>query len=195
MLLTIGGGVLVVVAALALAPVIVSIARTLRRDRRGLRSLGWIAVAVADLGIGAHHFASQQALVGRGPSLGRAATLGISTYWIHPATLLSQQLPIVLWMIAGPMCFAMLVVNGVQVVRRADLSTRVRRYEAHLATMAALVMAPMTVAAAWWVIGSQSDPGTPLQAGSLDVVLIIAMALAVGAIASSRRVIRIAATS
>jgi hypothetical protein len=190
LLLSVGGGLLVLLVVFALPPVVVTIGRTLRHDRRILRPLGWTVVATVNLAVGAHHFATQGTAVGQGPSLGRAATMSISTYWVHPATLISQPPAVQLWMIASPLCFVMFIMNASQVLRRVDLSELVLRYEARLVAIAIAAMVPMTAAAGWWVIGSQSDPGTALQAGSLDVVLIAAMAAAVAATGSAGRRIR-----
>lgn len=185
--LTVAGAVLAVLAVLAAAPIGLAVIRQLRTDRRLAISAFWIAVAITDLLIGARHFATQPALVGRGASLGRAATLSISTYWAHPSMLAAQSTPMLLWMIASPVCFVMLVVSLADVLRRTSLTCGVLRYEAVLARIAVLVMTPALAAAAWWVIGSQSAPGSPLQAGSLDVVLIAAMAATVVVMAKAGR--------
>lgn len=189
-LLSLGGGALAVLIVLALAPLLPSIGRSLRRDRRLLMPLGGMTAALAVLAIGGHHFATQRDLVGGGASFGRAMTLSISTYWAHPATWLSQSIAVQLWMIASPICFAIVVMSSARLVRRLEMSPAVRRYEARLAVTAAILMLPVTSAAGWWVIGSQSDPGSVLQAGSLDVVLIAAMAAAASATLVAGRRIR-----
>jgi hypothetical protein len=157
---------------------------------------------VVVLAIGGVHFAARLPVGigdawrqhGLGPArvadLGRAETLSISTYWVHPATLLSLPRLQLAWMVASPAALIVALTGFVAVVRRVTLSPAAIRYEARLAKIALMASAPCLGVAAWWVITSHAGPVNVYQAGSLDLLLIACMAAALVVVLVATRHLR-----
>jgi hypothetical protein len=183
---------LAALAVLAAAPVIAAALRSVRRGeaRRFVGPSALVVVGIAILIVGGQHVAAglpsqtghawqlQRLVPGRLASFGRAETLAISTYWVHPSTLLALPTTQLGWMILSPAALAATVIGSIAVVRRVTLGARALAYESRLATSAAVGMVPYLAAGAWWVLASHRGPTGVFQAGSLDLLLIAVMAAA-----------------
>jgi hypothetical protein len=187
--------VVAAVAALALlaaSPVIAAVAATVRR--RGSQRLlvpmmlmtigvtiliaGGVHFAPAWPGNGGHHGAFERVLPGGVAGFAWAETVGITAFWAHPSDLLALPATQVAWSVVSPIAYATGVVGAVNLVRNVELSPAVLGFEARLAKAALVGMFPCLVAAAWWVVSSQTGSNLVFRAGSLDVLLIATMAAA-----------------
>jgi hypothetical protein len=198
---------LTLVAALAALPVVAALVRAVRRGdgQRYVVPTVLLVTGAPVLGLGGHHFLSawpghgghpwrfQRLVPSSVAGFGWSETLGISAFWAHPADLLALPTAELAWMVLSPVVAVVTVAGTVQVVRRVDLSAAVLAYEVRLARAAAAGMLPCLAAAGWWVISSRAGSSDGFRAGSLDLVLIAAMAgSVVVADAALQRVHRIA---
>jgi hypothetical protein len=139
--------------------------------------------------VGGHHFANAWPGTGAHPwaqpglapagvaAFGWAATLSVSAYWAHPAALAAFPAAEIAWMTVSPAALTAGVAGVAALVRRLDLSARVLRYEAWLASAAAAVMAVFLAGACWWVLAAGSGPGL-FHAGAIDTASVAVMMLA-----------------
>jgi hypothetical protein len=187
--LTLTAGFFAVLILLAAAPLSPVLARAVRRQGAAVRRPAALVVAgIAILAVGGHRFAGQWPALGAHPGLTTrvggyswAETLGISTYWVHPHRLLALPAGELIWMAVSPVSLLIVFAGLVTLVRRVSVPARLLRYEARLATVAAIGMAPALAAATAWVVSSQRAPNAMLRAGTLDLFLIAGMAVAVAA--------------
>lgn len=105
-----------------------------------------------------------------------AATDTISTFWLHPHRLVGLPPDELVWMVASPVAVIALVCAAIRLAHVSGLHTR--RHLPHVTTLAGIAALPCYVTAATWVIGSQHAMNTTYRAGTLDLVLIAAMAAA-----------------
>jgi hypothetical protein len=206
--MSVAGGYLAVLAVLAAVPVIATVGRALRAGdcRRLVGPAAGLLIGVAMLLVGGHHL--QGAWPGAGghtthlhrfvPSpvagFSWAETLAFTSYWIHPAQLLAQPVSQVVWIVASPMVLAATVTAAVRLVRRVTLPRSVLAYEARLARAAAAGMALYLGAGAWWVVASRAGSNSVFRAGSLDLVLIVAMAASLAVAGKATRQLHRGAT-
>jgi hypothetical protein len=183
-------------AVLAAIPVAWCLARAARRGsaRRLVWPAGLALLGAVVLVIGGRHFGNgwpgtgghpwpQQGLVPGGvAAFGWASTMWVTSYWAHPAALLSFPAGQIAWMAASPVAAACLTAGLMMTVRRLDLAPAVLRYEARVGWAAAGAMAAFLTGAACWVVGGGPGPRDLFQAGAIDViaVLVMTVALAVG---------------
>jgi hypothetical protein len=193
-----------VLALLATVPVIAAVLRAARRRdaRRLIGPMALIIVSAAILIVGGHHLESgwpgtgghswrfQRLVPGGVGGFGWAETLGITAYWAHPSDLLALPHPELAWVAMSPVALTSAVVSAARVVRRVTLSPASLRYEASLAKAAAAGMVPFLGAAAWWVTASRAGSNDLFRAGSLDVLLVAAMAAALVVARTATRQIR-----
>jgi len=188
--------VLALIAVLAAAPIVwVFLRRIVGRQQRGLLlpaalfSVGLTLLVLGGRhfgngwpGTGGHPWAHQGLVPGGVAAFTWATTLGVTSYWAHPAALLAFPPAEVAWMGASPLAMVAVVVGAVQTVRRLDCSARVLRHEARVARLAGAAMAAFLVAAAAWVVDGGPGPRNLFHAGSIDVLGLVVMgsALAVG---------------
>jgi hypothetical protein len=165
---------LIVPAVVVLAGVIVLVA-------------GGHLVQAASPGGGAHAWRFDRLLPGRVAGFGWAETLAISAYWAHPSDLMALPTGEVVWMLLSPVALATSLVGGAVVLRRIALSAAALAYEARLARWAVVGMIGYLAAASWWVVGSRTAGNDVFRAGSLDVVLIASMGLALAAAHTATR--------
>lgn len=182
---------LAVLAMLAVPPLLVAAGRSARSGQG--RRLRWpllLAVAgVVVLAVGSHHFQNawpgtgghswgQQGLVPGGvAAFSWAATLSVSSYWAHPAALAAFPAAQIAWMALSPLALCALIAGVAGVLRRADLPLGLLRYQAWLASAAAVAMAVFLAGACCWVLAEGSRPGL-FHAGSIDVASLAIMLLA-----------------
>jgi len=186
---------IVAVGALLLAasvPIMWSVGRNLSRGRAGqllpplLLSVGGIAVLV----VGTHHFANgwpgtgghawgRQGIVPGGvAAYAWASTLFVTSYWAHPDALGGFPAAEVAFMVVSPLAFATTLVGLAKVVRRLDLSPRVLRYEKRLTVAATVAMAAFFTGAGMWVFDGGPGPRNLFHIGAIDLIDLVAIALA-----------------
>jgi hypothetical protein len=186
----------VLLVVLAASPIACTV---LIRMRRRQAATLWVPALLFVVGgvalvVGSRHFAQHgwpgtggHAWAGRGPLSGAigsfawAATLSISTYWAHPTALLSFPAGEIAWMAASPIAMVCVVVGATRTVRRLPLSPRVLRYEARLGSAAAAAMIAFLGATCLWIVGGGSGPRDLFHPGTIDIVGMIVMGLALSA--------------
>ena len=115
-----------------------------------------------------------------------AATLSVSTYWLHPAALAGFPAAEIAWMAASPLALVGAIWAAATAVRRACLPPRVLAFQARLAAVAILAMFMFFAGCGCWVA---SGGGQGLyRAGTIDAagVCVLALALAVAGQAARR---------
>jgi hypothetical protein len=180
-------------ALLAVLPVTWCAARRMLgspgRRLRGPVLLAWLGAGV--LAAGSHHFQNawpgtgahywaQRGLVpvpGGVAAFSWAATLSVSSYWAHPAALAAFPAAEVAWMAVSPLALIAMAVGIAGMVRRLDLTPRLLRYEACLASGAAVGMVVFLTGACCWVLAEGASPGV-FHAGAIDVGSLAVMMLA-----------------
>lgn len=177
-------GLLVVSAAFALL-LAASVVRAFRSGyagqlRRPLATMGVsVAVLVAGIGLTATRWpgarlAHHGGVLAHAARIGWAATETISTFWSHPARLLTLPSGEVAWMVLCPAAVMGFAWSAVRLVRVTGL--RAPRAPA----LGGLAVLPCFLAAAAWVLGSQHAPNANYRAGTLDLALLALMAVAAG---------------
>jgi hypothetical protein len=179
--------VLLSIGALAVVPLACTSVRSALRRARVLRPM---VLALAGAGIfifGSRHFANgwpgtgghpwaHQGLVPGGvAAFAWAATLFVTAYWAHPASLLSFPGPELAWMVVSPialMCFGM---GAARLVREIELSPRLLRFEARLAQLGGMVMVLFLIGASLWVVDGGPGPRNLFHIGAIDIGSICVM--------------------
>lgn len=125
-----------------------------------------------------------------------AASLSVSSYWSHPGALALFPVAERAWMAGSALSLAAIVISAALVVRRAGLSARVLRFETRLAAAACAFMLVFLSGCGCWV-ATEGRPGSQpglFHAGLIDfagvAVLTLALAVAVQAAGTARRVLR-----
>jgi hypothetical protein len=198
--MSVGVAYLAIMALLAAGPVIAAAVKSLRGNE-ARRIIGPIALTILGatvLVVGGHHLqGGWPGTVGRPGQLvpggvagfGWAETLALTAYWAHPSELFELPTNQLLWTLLSPVTFAATLASGVKVVRRVTLSPAALDFEARLATVSAIGMVGYLASAAWWVLDSPTDPNAVFRAGSLDVLLVAGMVIALAvAHTAARRV-------
>jgi hypothetical protein len=176
-------------ATCAAGPVIWTVIRAfVQKEAQGLgRPLLLTAAGLAVVIVGSRHFAngwpgtgghpwSHQGMVPGGvAAFSWAATLSITSYWMHPAALGAFPLPEVIWMIGSPIAIGMAVIGSTKIVRRVQLSPGVLRLEIVLGRLAAAAAALFLVAASLWTLKGGSGPRGLFDAGAIDRFALVAM--------------------
>jgi hypothetical protein len=203
-------------AALALAAIVPVAWVVVVRLARGVPERGVIVPALVFLGclavlfIGARHFGNGwpgtgghpwaggfvrlggREWVGRGlvpggfAAFSWAATLSVSTYWLHPAALAGLPGAEVFWMADSPLALVGAIWAAATAVRRVCLPPRVLAFQVRLAALAIVAMLVFFVGCGCWVA---SGGGQGLyRAGTIDAagVCVLALALAVAGQAAWR---------
>jgi hypothetical protein len=177
-------GYFALLALATIGPLVVAAARCVRR----VTGPAVLAAAGASvLAVGGHHFASARPGAGGVAAYGWAETLGISTYWVHPTRILALRPEMIGWMGLSLIAVAALAGGATTAVRRLELSPTALRYVLRLAQAAVLGVLPAVAVSAGWVLSSQASWDAGLRAGSLDVLLLAVMTVAVAIAASSIR--------
>ena len=138
-------------------------------------------------GTGGHWWPHQGLAPGGVAAFGWAATLSVTSYWAHPAALLSFPLAELAWMVASPAAMLALATGAAQLVRRLEASPRVLRYETWAGRAAVAGMIAFLSGALCWV--SQNGPSQALfHAGVIDAagLAVMTAALVTGWQAASR---------
>ncbi len=184
----------VLVAALfltAAAPILaLALVATVRgRGRALLRPLLLVAVGLTLLIVGTRHFANgwpgtgghpwtHQGLVPGGvAAYAWASTLFVTSYWLHPASLLHFPAPELAYMLLSPVATVSVIAGCAKVVHRLALSPRVLRFERRLGVLVALAMGLFLTGAALWVIEGGPGPGNLFHIGAINVIELVLLAL------------------
>jgi hypothetical protein len=184
--------VLVAEAALAAAPMAWSVLVALAARRSAsLAAPAWTAVVSAVVlvvgsrhfanawpGTGGHPWAHQGLVPGGVAAFTWAATLSITSYWVHPGALLSFPAIELAWMVVSPLALVGLVGGTARAIRRVPLTPRLCRYEAAMARVAVLAMAVFVAGASSWVIEGGPGPKNLFHTGIIDVAGVVAMTVA-----------------
>jgi hypothetical protein len=196
----------VAVAALAVLPILVAVARNFSR-RLACPALV-LLVAVVVLAGGGHHFGNGWPGTGGHGEDGSvfpvipaglqafawALSLSITSFWAHPAALMAMPGAERYWMVDSAIALGAATVAAAMLVRRVELSPRLLAYETGLAALATAVMGVFLGGCAYWVCVGRG-PGL-VHAGLIDVVgaavLAIALALALQAQRTALRSLRLA---
>jgi hypothetical protein len=179
------------IGALAVLPVGYAVARNFGRRLAG--PLLALAVAVAFLAVGGHHFGNGWPGTGGHGENGSlfpvipaglqafawALSLSVSSFWAHPTALARIPGAEVAWMELSPLALAAATAAAVTLTRRIELSPRMLRYETGLAWLSCAAMGIFLAGCGYWVcVGRQ--PGL-VHAGLIDIAgtAVVALALAV----------------
>ena len=185
---------LLLIAAVAVLPVAWTASRCLGRRTPVLRPLGLALAGAGVFILGTHHFANgwpgtgghpwaHQGLVPGGvAAFAWAATLFVTAYWAHPASLLSFPAAELAWMVVSPLALLCLGIGAVRLVREVDLSPNLLRFEARLAQFGGAVMVLFLTGASLWVVDGGPGPRNLFHVGAIDVggicVMVAALATA-----------------
>jgi hypothetical protein len=126
-------------------------------------------------GTGGHPWAHQGLVPGGMAAFGWAATLFVSAYWAHPASLLSFPAPELAWMVVSPIALVCFAVGAVGLVRKIELSPKLLRFEARLAQLGGMVMVMFLIGASLWVVDGGPGPRNLFHVGVIDIGSICVM--------------------
>ncbi|MCW2935200.1 MAG: hypothetical protein JWM19_6162 [Actinomycetia bacterium] len=143
----------------------------------------------AGLRIGGHEWIGRGLVPGGLAAFSWAATLSVTTYWLHPAALATFPASEVAWMVASPLFLGAAIWAAAVLVRRAGLSPRVLAFEGRLAGVACAAMVVFFAGCGCWVV---SGGRGLFHAGTIDVAgtCVLALVLAVAGRAASRAGLR-----
>jgi hypothetical protein len=179
--------VLLAVGALAVVPLAWTSARSALRRGRVLRPLVLVMAGAGIFILGSRHFANgwpgtgghpwaHQGLVPGGvAAFTWAATLFVTTYWAHPASLLSFPAPELAWMVVSPIALVCFGVGAVRLARVIELSPQLLRFEARLARFGGVVMVVFLLGASLWVVDGGPGPRNLFHVGVIDIGSICVM--------------------
>jgi len=182
---------LIGLALLAAVPAILAACRgLLGGQRRELAAPALLfLVGATVLVVGSAHFApgwpgtggrpwADKGLVPAGPaSFAWAATLSVTAYWAHPDRLGGFPAIEVAWMALAPLAMLVAATGGALTVRRLRLSPRVLRYEARLASLAALALLEFLCGATSWTLWRDPSPRHLFAPGVIDALDVSVMAV------------------
>jgi hypothetical protein len=187
--MSIGVFVFVALALTATIPVIWAVVRSFAQKKaRGLgRPVLLVVCGLSVVIVGSRHFGNgwpgtgghpwaHQGLVPGGiAAFSWASTLSITSYWVHPSALLAFPPAEIAWMIVSPIAMAMVAVGAAKIVRRAQLSRHVMRFEVFLGAVAAALMAAFLSPAGLWMVEDGAGPRGLFRTGVIDRFALIAM--------------------
>ena len=199
---------LALLAVLAAAPVARTVLRAFARGQG--RPLRWpaafIGAGIAVLVIGGHHVENgwpgtgghllghQGGVPGGVAAFGWAATLWITSYWMHPSALAAFPAGQLAWMALCPLATGSIVTGYAQLLRRVRLSPRAFRYEARIACFAWAGLAAFLAGALCWLVAAGSaGPVALFQAGAIDRAGFAVLTITVLGCAAATRQARAAA--
>jgi hypothetical protein len=189
-------------ALLAAAPVAWAVASRIGPGRsRGLTGPAVVlGVAAAVAFTGGRHFGNgwpgtgghawgHPGLVPAGPAaFSWASTLFVSAYWAHPSALGAFPAAELAWMTVSPLALAAVVAAAATIVRRAELSPAVLRFEIRLGSTACAAMTVFLAGCCCWLAAGDWAQHDPFHFGTIDVagIAVMTVALAVAQHAAHR---------
>jgi hypothetical protein len=179
-------------AVLAGAPVVATVLLAVARRRTaGLRQPALVVAAAGTIlvlgsrhfangwpGTGGHPWAHQGLVPGGVAAFLWAATLSISSYWVHPGALLHFPAAEVAWMVVSPLALLAMAVGAIKIMRRLEISAAVVRYEGRLGRIAAGAMTLFLLGAWCWIVDGGPGPRNLFHAGAIDGVGLALMTVA-----------------
>ncbi len=129
-------------------------------------------------GTNGHHVSAQGWIPARVGSFVWAATMSITSYWAHFHALGAFPASEIAWMIISPLALVLATAGAVGVVRRLHFSERLVRYESRLGRMTIVLMSLFVLGAAVWVVDGTDASHDLFHRGLIDVIDLVAMALA-----------------
>ena len=187
--MTYGALALAAVGVAAVVPVAgVTLWRLVRRPSPALvRPLLVLALGVAILVVGTHHFANgwpgtrghpwvdQGVVPGGVAAYAWAASLSVTSYWVHPGALGAFPPAELAFMVVSPLALLAVVVSAARLVRQLHLPTSIVRYGHQLSRVGALAMVVFFTGAALWVVDGAPGPHNLFHVGAIDVLELLAM--------------------
>ena len=186
--------VLLAIGALAVVPLAWTSARIVLRRGRVIRPLVLVMAGTVIFVLGSRHFANgwpgtgghpwaHQGLVPGGvAAFAWAATLFVTAYWAHPASLLSFPGPELAWMVVSPVTLMCVGIGAVRLVREIELPPRLLHFEARLAQLGGMVMVMFLIGASLWVVDGGPGPRNLFHVGAIDIgsicVMLVSLATA-----------------
>ena len=179
--------VLLALGTLAVVPLAWTSARSALHRARVVRPFALVAAGSGIFILGSRHFANgwpgtgghpwaHQGLVPGGvAAFAWAATLFVTAYWAHPASLLSFPAPELAWMVVCPIALVCFAVGAVRLVRKIELSPKLLRFEARLAQLGGMVMVMFLIGASLWVVDGGPGPRNLFHVGVIDIGSICVM--------------------
>jgi hypothetical protein len=179
--------VLLCLGALAVVPLAWTAARAALGRASVLRPLTLVVAGAGIFILGSRHFANgwpgtgghpwaHQGLVPGGvAAFAWAATLFVTAYWAHPASLLSFPAPELTWMVVSPIALICFGVGAVRLVRAIELPPGLLRFEARLARLGGTVMVMFLIGASLWVVDGGPGPRNLFHVGVIDIGSICVM--------------------
>jgi hypothetical protein len=139
-------------------------------------------------GTGGHWWPHQGLAPAGIAAFGWASTLSVTSYWAHPAALVSFPPAELAWMVLSPAALLSLATGAVQLVRRLELSPRVLAFETRIGRAATAGMTAFLAGALCWVAQAGPGPHGLFRTGDIDVagLAVMAGALATGWLAICR---------
>ncbi|MDQ6605707.1 MAG: hypothetical protein M3Z06_04075 [Actinomycetota bacterium] len=129
-------------------------------------------------GTGGHQWAERGLVPGAVAQFCWAATLWVTSYWVHPGALSSFPALEIGWMVACPVALAATAVGLAKTLRRLPLSRRVLSYECWIGSAAAAAMAAFLAGAGSWVVSGGPAPRGLFRVGAIDGLGVAAMTVA-----------------
>jgi hypothetical protein len=119
------------------------------------------------LRVGGHEWIGRGLVPGGFAAFSWAATLSVTTYWLHPAALAAFPAAELAWMAISPLALAGAIWSAAMLVRRVPLPPRVLAFQARLAVVACCDMLAFFAGCGLWV----ASGGQGLfHAGTIDAV-------------------------
>lgn len=134
--------------------------------------------AAGALRAGGHEWIGRGLVPGGLAAFSWAATLSITTYWLHPSALGAFPAGELAWMAVSPLALGGAVCSAAMLVRRVPLPPQVVAFQARLAVVACCIMVAFFAGSGLWV----ASGGQGLfHAGTIDAagVAVLAVVLAV----------------
>jgi hypothetical protein len=132
-------------------------------------------------GTGGHLLAHQGLVPGGLAAFGWAATMWVTSYWVHPAGLAAFGAARLAWMVASPAAIGCLLAGTAQLLRRVELSPRGFRYATWVGHVAWAVMAVFLAGSLTWLYSAAAATRPIFHPGVIDEAGLAALALAVSA--------------
>jgi hypothetical protein len=169
-------------AILGAVPLMWTICRELAGGRGRALALPLVAVGLGSLtlivgsihfghgwpGTGGHPWAGRDIVPGEVARFCWAATLWITSYWVHPGALASFPASEIGWMVVSPLAFVAVLIGGAKTLGRIQISARVLRYESWLGLLAGSVMAAFLAGAGSWIVSGSPAPRGLFRVGAID---------------------------
>jgi hypothetical protein len=138
-------------------------------------------------GTGGHLLVHQSLIPGKIAAFGWAATMWITSYWVHPSALAAFPTPELAWMALCPAATGCLLTGIAQLLRRVRMSPRAFRYEMCVGHLALAGLAAFLGGALCWLSLSGGESGRLFLAGTIDRAGLVVLAASVVAGAAAVR--------